>query len=151
MRACLSAQCCRYASCRPDTTPYAGPLDKYYSWLWRFTLKVRRVMRCKLTPFVFAGVLTSALLGLAGGVQAATLDGNSISAEFDYPDLGTLLCTSCFSPSTFTEAFRRDFVKTHDALAINQVLQSLIVLRELRHKSGRSSGIGHRLESVGTG
>ena len=59
-------------------------------------------MRSKLTRFAFAGVLTSALLGLTGGVRAATLVGNSISAEYDFPDLGTLLCTSCFTPSTFT-------------------------------------------------
>ena len=58
-------------------------------------------MRSKLTPFVFAGVLTSALLGLAGGVQAATLVGNSISAEYDFPDLGTPLSV-VYTPSTFT-------------------------------------------------
>ena len=51
---------------------------------------------------VFIGVLASALMGLAGGAQPATLVGNSISAEYDFPDLGTSLCTACFSPSTFT-------------------------------------------------
>jgi hypothetical protein len=67
-----------------------------------YSLKVGRVMRSKLTPFVFAGALTSALLGLTGGAHAATLVGSSISAEYDFPNLGTNLCTSCFTPSSFT-------------------------------------------------
>ena len=61
-----------------------------------------RVMRSKLTPFVFAGALTSALLDLTGGAHAATLVGSSISAEYDFPNLGTSICTACFNPSSFT-------------------------------------------------
>ena len=49
-------------------------------------------MRSKLTPFVFAGTLTSSLLGLTGGASAATLVGGSISAEYDFPNLGTHFC-----------------------------------------------------------
>jgi hypothetical protein len=52
--------------------------------------------------FLAAGFAVSALLGLAGGTQAASLVGDSISAEFDSPSLGTSLCTSCFTPNTFT-------------------------------------------------
>jgi len=48
---------------------------------------------------------SSALLGFAGGAQAATLVGNSISAGFD--GIGTdvpFSCTACFTPNPFTVA-----------------------------------------------
>ena len=86
----------------PGPTHYATPQNKPTTMSCGYSLKVGRVMRSKLTPFVFAGALTSALLGLTGGAHAATLVGSSISAEYDFPNLGTNLCTSCFTPSSFT-------------------------------------------------
>src|SRR5262245_11877965 len=46
-------------------------------------------------------VLTASFVLFAHAAHAGTLIGQTISAEYDNPNVGTVLCTSCFTTNPF--------------------------------------------------